>query len=44
MKLFIPQAKLTVVGRVMPEVGGRLRTEGLSISVSAAYIAKSFTP
>ena len=44
MKVFIPQAKLTVIGRVMPEFGGRLRTEGLSISVSAAYIAKSFTP
>ena len=42
MKVFLPQAKLTVVGRVMPEFGGQLRTEGLSISISAAYIAKSF--
>ena len=44
VKVFIPQAKLMVLGRVLPEFGGRMRTEGLSIFVSAAYTAKSFTP
>ena len=42
MKVFIPQAKLTVIGRVMPEFGARVRTEGLSVSLSIVYIAKSF--
>jgi hypothetical protein len=43
VKVFIPQARLTVIGRVMPEFGAQLRTEGVSVSVSLAYVARSFS-
>jgi hypothetical protein len=42
VNVFIPQARLTVIARVLPEFGARLRTQGTTISISVAYVAKSF--
>ncbi|MGH9145882.1 MAG: SphA family protein [Vicinamibacterales bacterium] len=42
INVFIPQAGLTVIRRVIPEFGARLRTQGTTVSISLAYVAKSF--
>lgn len=42
--IFIPQARLTVAVRYIPEFGARNRTQGQTILVSVAFVAKSLIP
>jgi hypothetical protein len=39
--IFIPQAKLSVIARLVPEFGARARTQGTTFSVTVVYAAKS---
>ena len=39
--IFIPQAKITVIARLMPEFGARVRTQGTSFALTVVYAAKS---
>lgn len=41
VNVYIPQARLAIVGRVIPEFGARLRTQGTTIVLTVAYTAKS---
>jgi hypothetical protein len=41
VNVFIPEAKLSVVARVIPEFGARVRTQGLAFSLTVVYAAKS---
>jgi len=41
VNVYIPQVRVTLVGRVIPEFGARLRTQGTTFSFSAVYVARS---
>lgn len=41
VNVYIPQAKLAIAGRVIPEFGARVRTQGTTITITAAYTLKS---
>lgn len=39
--IFIPQAKISIVARLIPEFGARVRTQGTSFALTVVYAAKS---
>jgi hypothetical protein len=39
--IFIPQAKLSVIARLVPEFGARVRTQGTTFTLTVVYAAKS---
>lgn len=41
VNVYIPQIKMAIAGRVLPEFGARVRTQGTTISISAAYTLRS---
>jgi hypothetical protein len=41
LNVFIPQVRLTVIARVIPEFGARVRTQGTTVSITVVYLAKS---
>jgi hypothetical protein len=40
--IYIPKPRLTFLVRYEPEFGGRVRTQGQTVVVSLAWVAKSF--
>jgi hypothetical protein len=40
--IYIPKPRLTFLGRYEPEFGGRVRTQGQSVVISVAWVAKYF--
>jgi hypothetical protein len=40
--MFIPQARLSIVVRVQPEFGARVRTQGVGFTLAVAWVAKTW--
>jgi hypothetical protein len=40
LKVYVPQARLTLIGRVLPEFGARVRTRGTTVSITGVYTLK----